>query len=114
MKITRLQRFILKELFRARGKLDSYTFYKRYYVTPSQLVSSIARFTREEYIKESDGVLILTPKGKRWLVEQGVVADGTEKCVWKIIPENFVQPKIPSWSPYVPEIKLLHRSLKPE
>lgn len=105
---------ILKELFKARGKIDSYTLFRRYYIIPSQLAASISKFIANEYLENRDGQLYLTAKGKRWLVEEGVFVGTKDDCPWKKIPDRFKQAELPSWMPYAPELDLLDKSFKME
>lgn len=113
-KLTRLQRVIFKDLFKARGKLDSFTLFRRYYITPSQLAASISKFIENQYIEYRDGELQLTSKGKRWLVEEGFSFDTIHDFPWKTIPDEFKQERLPPWLPYAPEIDLLDESFKKE
>ena len=113
-KLTRIQRLILKDLFKANGKIDSFTLFRRYYITPPQLASSVFKFIKNGYIKNSDGMLILTSKGKKWLKETKFLVGRDGDCPWKEVPDDFRQAQLPLWTPYVPEIELLDKAFKIE
>lgn len=113
-KLTKIQRLILKDLFKARGKIDSYTLFRRYYITPRQLAASISKFIANGHMEQREGELLLTAKGKLWLVEGGFFLDTDGDCPWKIVPNEFRQVRLPSWLPYAPELDLLDRSFKNE
>lgn len=113
-KLTKVQRLILRDIFKARGKIDSYTLFRRYYITPAQLAASISKFIANGRMEQRDGVLLLTAKGKRWLVQRALFFDTGEDCPWKIIPDEFRQLRLPTWFPYAPELDLLDRSFKNE
>ena len=109
-KLNRIQRLILKDLFRARGMLDSYSLYQRYYITPSQLATSTSKFVEAGYLSIEKGRLSLTPNGRRWLVTEGFVKTLEDNKPWRRVPEEFVEAKLPAWLPYIPEIGLLDKS----
>ena len=111
-KLTRIQRLILRDIFKARGKIDSYTLFRRYYITPAQLAASISKFIGDGRMKQREGELLLTTKGKHWLVQGGLLPVATGDDPWKIIPEEFRQSKLPTWFPYAPELDLLDKSFK--
>jgi hypothetical protein len=111
-KISRIQRLILKDLFKARGKIDSYTLFRREYITPAQLAASISKFITDGKMEEREGELLLTPKGKRWVVQKRLFSQATDDYPWKSVPDEFRQDRLAPWFPYVPELDLLDKSLK--
>jgi hypothetical protein len=113
MKLSKAQNVIIRDLFRAGGKLDCYTFYRRYHYSPSELIGVINKLIKEELVSTDNTQILLAPKGKTLIVENGLYID-KRFASWKSVPEEFSQEKIPPWEPYIPVAKLLDKSIFPK
>ena len=113
IKITRIQKLILQDVFKAGGKIDSYTLYRRYTILPQQLAKALEPLVSKEYLASDGGVINLTEKGKKWITSKNIVYVNDKK-VWLEIPSSFAQPKLDVFGIYVPVLEQLSKEILPE
>lgn len=109
LKINRYQKIILRDLFRAGGILNAYTFYRRYKFDVFFLVEKTKKLLRLGLIEFENTSLRLTDKGKTLLLEENIICKGEIEKPWLIIPDKFKAVQILPWEPYIPSIKLLDK-----
>lgn len=109
LKINRYQKIILRDLFRAGGILDAYTFYRRYKFNVFFLVKKTRKLIRLGLVEFENTSLQLTDKGKTLLLEENIISKGEIEKPWLIIPDKFKDVQILPWEPYIPSKKLLDK-----
>lgn len=109
LKINRYQKIILRDLFRARGMLNAYTFYRRYKFDVLFLVEKTRKLIRLGLVEFENTSLRLTDKGKTLLLEENIISKGEIEKPWLIIPDKFKEVQILPWEPYIPSKKLLDK-----
>ena len=109
LKINRYQKIILRDLFRASGILDAYTFYRRYKFDVFFLVEKTKKLIRLGLVEFENTSLRLTDKGKTLLLEENIISKGEIEKPWLIIPDKFKDVQILPWEPYIPSKKLLDK-----
>jgi hypothetical protein len=110
--LSRIQRAILRDLYKAGGKLDGYTFYRRYKLDPFDLINATSRLIAESLLSvNEENIFLITAEGKDFLLNSGIVEDTDSQKPWLAVPEEFVKPRMEPWQPYVPSIRLLDKNL---
>ena len=114
--LKRAQRIILRDLLKSGGKLDAFTFYRKYGFSPDQLLDNLKRFLRDELIRLEGNFICLTKKGESWILNQDLnfVPSEKEEEPWKEIPEQFRTQQIEPKQPYIPSIDHLYSSFFPK
>jgi len=109
LKVNRYQKIILRDLFRARGMLNAYTFYLRYKFDVFFLVEKTRKLVRLGLVEFDDTSLRLTDKGQTLIFEENIVSKEEIEKPWLIIPDEFKDVQILPWEPYIPSKKLLDK-----
>lgn len=109
LKINRYQKIILRDLFRSRGMLNSYTFYLRYKFDVYFLVEKTRMLVRLGLVEFDGTSLRLTDKGQTLIFEENIVSKEEIEKPWLIIPDEFKDVQILPWEPYIPSKKLLDK-----
>lgn len=105
--ISKSHKKILSELFKSRGRLDSYTLFRRSRLSFYEFSSSTNFLFVEELAVEDGDYILLTQQGKK-LVNQGGKGrkDG---CEWRNVPEKYRAHPVATGAPYIPDITLLDK-----
>ncbi len=111
LKINRYQKIILRDLFRANGMLNAYTFYRRYKFDVFFLIEKTKKLIRLELVEFEDTSLRLTDKGRTLLLEENIISKGEVKKPWLIVPDEFKDVQKAPWEPYIPSKRLLDKKL---
>src|SRR4030042_776507 len=101
LKINRYQKIILRDLFRASGMLNAYTFYQRYKFDVFFLVEKTRKLILLGLVEFENTSLRLTDKGKTLLLDENIISKGEIEKPWLIIPDEFKNVQISPWEPYI-------------
>jgi len=85
LKLNRYQKIIIKDLFRADGSLNAYTFYKRYKFDVFFLIKTSQKLIRLGLVEFDGTSLKLTIEGKRKIFEEQLVSKDDTKKPWLIL-----------------------------
>lgn len=98
---------ILSILFKANGKLDSFTLFKRSRFSFAEFTNLIRFLEKIEYVSEAEYVYILTEKSKRFVLESRVGERNIKK--WREVPISMLGNKIDLSEGYIPSKKMLDK-----
>lgn len=97
----RLERKILRDLYKASEGLFAYTFYNRYRIAPETTASFIKKFEEKDYVKYTDGRLYLTDFGKKIIYKKEFsIKENTDR--FSGIPDEHKDYQISINEPYIP------------
>ncbi|QDT23081.1 hypothetical protein [Gimesia chilikensis] len=104
-KVDNRHKKILSTLFKANGKLDSFTLFKRARFSFAEFTNLIRFLKKHEYLREEEYVFFLTSKGKK----SSLVSHEAEgkKRKWREVPANMLGNKIEISEGYVPSKSML-------
>lgn len=100
MKISKIDRVIIKDLFKATDGLCTYTLYSRYKISLVELFNSIKKLEIEELLDNDGNRVLLTKKGVDFAVKKLIACKQSEKV--DKIPTFSQGPKIEINSFYIP------------
>ena len=104
LKLTAIQRNILRDGLKSGGSLQLFTIYRRYPLSPAYLLKQIDRLEQLEFFRIDELTLQLTDKG----LESAMVLTGmSDDQPWKKWPKDFDGNTIETGAPYVPKISIL-------
>lgn len=105
--ISQLDTNILHNLVSARGKLESYTLFKRSKVSFKEFSTSLNRLIVNELIIVEGHNVILSEKGKMSVMSMKPV--GYSNKPWRSIPAKYRTQQHPINEPYVPSLSMLDK-----
>ncbi len=79
---------IFQDLYKSSEGLMAFTFYKRYFLTPSQVYKFVDKYSKLEYIILSDLKIQLTDKGRQFILGKGLNKE--EVDVFRNMPKQFI------------------------
>ena len=100
MKLSKIDRVIIKDLFKATEGLYTYTLYSRYKISPKELYESIKKLGTEELLENDGERILLTKKGVDFAVKKQIARKESEK--FDKIPAFSQGPRIEINSFYIP------------
>ncbi|CRY53704.1 Uncharacterised protein [Yersinia intermedia] len=103
---------ILITLFRARGKLDSFSAFNRVKIPFPDFNQAVKRLEKIDFLHSKEFIIELTIEGKDFILKNSSNYGGRKK-VWRNIPPDFISPKLNPEIKYVPSISLLDRDIFP-
>ena len=105
-KLGRLELILLQYIFSARGKLESFTLFKRSKVSFKEFSASLNKLRENDLLLVEGNLVVLSEKGK---------ASATTKKPemyykpWRSIPAKFIVQQHPPNEPYIPSISMLDK-----
>jgi hypothetical protein len=111
MKLSNIQKSIIKDLSRANNGLNLYTFWIRYKLTPNMLLVYLNRLLINNLANISESRVTLTDKGISWIYKNRHIIYSSSNKAWLMIPKEFEAPIIPVNKPYLPYLNKLHNSI---
>lgn len=102
MKLGKIEKNILTDLYKSEKGLLDYTLHIRYGYSVSKILKLIEKFSHNELVSY-DGLRIkITNKGREYLLSNRLIRKG-QKDIFSKIPEDFVDKRLEINEFYVPD-----------
>lgn len=109
MRISKLQKIILRDLFGASEGLDAYTFWRRYRISPIELLKAVRYYLAKDFLKFENDRFFLTKEGRAFLLKNRFGLSVLDEKSWKQCPEQFKQIQLKIGKPIAPNITKLDK-----
>ena len=103
MRLNKIEKLLLVDLFKSSDGLYIYTLYQRYNLSPKELFLTIDSLNKIKLIEVDEDRLKISKQGIEFAIKNNMNSkEQTEKKI--IIPENFIGPKIEINQFYIPKL----------
>ncbi len=100
----RTERRILRDLYKTKRGLFSYTFYTKYRIEPEDTASFIKKFEEKEWITYTEGRLFLSKKGRE-IIYKKEFSFKESRDRFSDIPDEHKAHQVALNEPYIPDAK---------
>lgn len=109
-KVSKSEKKMLLDVFKAKNKIDSFTLYKRSRLGFSDFTDTFKKLSDDGLVNEDDSERIsLTNKGKEFVIKISSLGMN-ENQEWREVPDRFKDVSIDIHEPYIPNINLLDKN----
>lgn len=110
-RLSSTERVVLRDLATAGGKLNAFTFFRRYGLLPWTLVERVDRLLRENLVSFDGDELSLTQDGRERVRPGHVDLGAGEGRAWRTVPPELRRPRVEPFEPYIPSRRSVSPSL---
>jgi len=100
---------LLRKAFRTTSGISVGTITTKMGISIRDASRAFRGLRKQGFLREQKGSLILTQRGRAWIMQNQDLFAFSGKKVWREVPQEYVADRIQPFEPYAPRISKLHR-----